>query len=1368
MAQISYGTITITDTTDIERIYPVYCKGNETNTPSLQPLTNWSENVSQAGGTGDYIWQRIVTKKQGIAVTANDYSDAVRLTGDDGTSLTITNIQYAQTQHENDTPSYGSSMPSSINEGWWLWVKTTYSDGSFVETKVKQGQTGVSVTATRELYWLKTNSTNPSQITWNSSTSQPSQTIYSVDRQNSWTSVIPTYIANGTYYTCIETTLSNSTKTWSIPAINNGLTNANRKAFEAANAAEAAAANAEASAVAAKAAQAATKWFVHNDTGSIVIAGREDRDFKENDINTYGYNAITAPGYIALRNNGTQLATFATNSLTFYRPNSNIKMLELTPEEGLKMYNPTTLNQELMSLNNNILSFKDLTGNILASFGNNGIIQSGNYSRGNNSIYAQTGTQINLVDGEIFSPYFRISDGVGGNNEPAAGAYIQGIVNANEGRIGDDSTNYWYIGRYYDYLQQSSAIIKSHGTSFIQLGEDNTWRLSTDRIHTGWVNDNGDETGRLHFLVDNNYYWDLGLHIPNSTNNKFMYIRRASSSESLDNLITDLNDTSGGNYWDYQFYVDKQGNLYANNLYFKNQEGTWSLISGSDSIYLPLSGGIISGNLSITGTLTKGDNTVTYLTTTPTTGRIIIADGTSGGLKTSSYTIAKSVPSNAIFTDENVATTEANTTKIWLVGTNTSGNHTGKLNYDSNIYADVTAGALHATTFNGYTLAAASARGVDASINTNSNNLPTTTAVINYVTEQVGNIKGDVTGVKGSAETEYRIGNVNITKANIGLGNVENKSSATIRGELTKVNVTNALGFTPYDATNPNGYTSNEGTVVSVSTDGPITGGTFSDSGTIGHATSGVGTTVTSTGLYKFKYNQWGHITGVSAITKSDITGLGIPAQDTTYSEASSNIAGLMSAADKQKLDSIQVSSEGKVVAANIAGRYGISVVFDDNDVAQVGHSNSAITASNTKASKITSSVTSTQLNFSDVINFPYVAYDSYGHITSKTNLYFKMPEAPSSAANATNDSDGNPINTTYIKKSIGTAAGDIIYWSGTNTPTRLAKGSNGQVLKLANGVPSWGTDNNTTYTFASGATNGAFTVTPSGGTAQTVSIHGLGSLAYKSSLAASDIPNISTDKLTSGTLPTSRGGTGNTAFTANRLTYAETATKQSSAGGLSYYTGTSTASTPATYTRLHIHGTTYGNDAATMLSGTAGAFRFGDGGPQITFDTSATSGGAQAGALIFTDHDSAGSGVSFHFVSNQSPNNNGGSCTVTAPRFRARVGLAVGQNSDNTSHALYVNGSAAINGNTLKVINNSNTVTIGSQNTSFTHIYNSVSIPFIFNNSILTTSGSLGSNSYPFTNVNITGGYNMLVGNTQKANMHYDSSLDAIVFSFA
>lgn len=44
----------------------------------------------------------------------------------------------------------------------------------------------------------------------------------------------------------------------------------------------------------------------------------------------------------------------------------------------------------------------------------------------------------------------------------------------------------------------------------------------------------------------------------------------------------------------------------------------------------------------------------------------------------------------------------------------------------------------------------------------------------------------------------------------------QNINSEQIRSEITSANVTNALGYTPYDASNPNGYTSNAGTVTSV------------------------------------------------------------------------------------------------------------------------------------------------------------------------------------------------------------------------------------------------------------------------------------------------------------------------------------------------------------------------------------------------------------------------------------------------------------------------------------------------------------------------------------------------------------------------
>lgn len=56
----------------------------------------------------------------------------------------------------------------------------------------------------------------------------------------------------------------------------------------------------------------------------------------------------------------------------------------------------------------------------------------------------------------------------------------------------------------------------------------------------------------------------------------------------------------------------------------------------------------------------------------------------------------------------------------------------------------------------------------------------------------------------------------NVTKSQVGLGSVENKSSATIRSEITKANVTNALGYTPLESGNYAGSESAGGPANSV------------------------------------------------------------------------------------------------------------------------------------------------------------------------------------------------------------------------------------------------------------------------------------------------------------------------------------------------------------------------------------------------------------------------------------------------------------------------------------------------------------------------------------------------------------------------
>lgn len=69
-----------------------------------------------------------------------------------------------------------------------------------------------------------------------------------------------------------------------------------------------------------------------------------------------------------------------------------------------------------------------------------------------------------------------------------------------------------------------------------------------------------------------------------------------------------------------------------------------------------------------------------------------------------------------------------------------------------------------------------------------------------------------------------------------------------------------------------------------------------------------------ASGLYKVTVDATGHVSAVVAVTKGDITALGIPAQDTTYSPATSKANGLMSKEDKTKLDGMEIASNEEVL----------------------------------------------------------------------------------------------------------------------------------------------------------------------------------------------------------------------------------------------------------------------------------------------------------------------------------------------------------------------------------------------------------------------------------------------------------------------
>lgn len=81
---------------------------------------------------------------------------------------------------------------------------------------------------------------------------------------------------------------------------------------------------------------------------------------------------------------------------------------------------------------------------------------------------------------------------------------------------------------------------------------------------------------------------------------------------------------------------------------------------------------------------------------------------------------------------------------------------------------------------------------------------------------------------------------------------------------------------------------------------------------------------------------------------------------------------------------------------------------------------------------------------------------------------------------------------------------------------------------------------------------------------------------------------------------------------------------------------------------RLVIYGSTYGNDANYIKS--AGKLSYGDGGPQLVFSTGENpdASGVQSAALVYTDHDKIGAGVSLSFVTNQ------GDAYFIAPHIKA------------------------------------------------------------------------------------------------------------------
>lgn len=257
------------------------------------------------------------------------------------------------------------------------------------------------------------------------------------------------------------------------------------------------------------------------------------------DPTKWEYNTHIGANGIRLRYNETVLSEWKTNSLTFFKPNTTYPALNLTGT-AITFYNPSNNNAQLI-------------------IGANGTLQSGGYTRGSDSKFSSNGTKIDLANGDIITQYFRVSQGLESGLTP--GAYIRGTIEALDGRIGSNLTNYWEIGNYRDFNNNQTAKLIGHGSSFIQLGDTSTWRLATNRVHTSW---NLSSDTLLHFPNFSGKYWDYGMHSPTTINDKFVYIRNAPNTENLENLLQDIDDTENPAEWTYQFWIDGNGNITTN------------------------------------------------------------------------------------------------------------------------------------------------------------------------------------------------------------------------------------------------------------------------------------------------------------------------------------------------------------------------------------------------------------------------------------------------------------------------------------------------------------------------------------------------------------------------------------------------------------------------------------------------------------------------------------------------------------------------------------------------------------------------------------------------------------------------------------
>ena len=171
-----------------------------------------------------------------------------------------------------------------------------------------------------------------------------------------------------------------------------------------------------------------------------------------------------------------------------------------------------------------------------------------------------------------------------------------------------------------------------------------------------------------------------------------------------------------------------------------------------------------------------------------------------------------------------------------------------------------------------------------------------------------------------------------------------------------------------------------------------------------------------ASGFYKFSTDSTSHVASVTAVAKSDITALGIPGQDTTYGNATQSTSGLMSAADKTKLDGISTGANKYVHPTGEAANKTLGLYKVATDATSHVKQVAAVTKADITALGIPSQNTNTTYTFANGSAGNFTVTPSGG--SAQTVSVGK----PANAGNA--DTVGGISPSAFVKKAGDTMTG--------------------------------------------------------------------------------------------------------------------------------------------------------------------------------------------------------------------------------------------------------------------------------------------------------------------------------------------------------